>query len=75
MKVRMQTRWNYNATKDVESEHYDQIREFLSTETDAFLISATMHHFGMNNIKDIPKQKTPPSNLYKASCLEKRMAP
>mgnify|MGYP007094271558 CR=1 FL=1 len=27
---------NSNATKDVESENYNKIREFFTTETDAF---------------------------------------
>ncbi len=63
---------NYNATKEVESEHYEQIREFMTSETDAFLVSATLHHFGMTNMKDTPKKNLMPSGMQKANNVEKR---
>ena len=63
---------NYNAIKDVESEHYDQIREFMSLETDAFIVSATLNHFGTNDPDDVLVLNKPPQCLKKASYSEKR---
>ena len=63
---------NYNATKDVESEHYDQIREFMSIETDACIVSVMLNHFGANGPSDILVLNKPPECLQKANCLEKR---
>ena len=45
---------NSNATKDVESENYNKICEFFTTETDAFLVSAAMNYFGMESVNDLP---------------------
>lgn len=63
---------NFNASKDVESEHYDQIREFVTSETDAFIVSATLHHFGASSTEGAFTQNQPPKDLTKASCLDKR---
>ncbi|KXJ14156.1 hypothetical protein AC249_AIPGENE19271 [Exaiptasia diaphana] len=56
---------NHNARNKVESEHYDQIREFFSTETDALIISATMTHFGIDDKDASPKKNCIPSYLRK----------
>lgn len=45
----------------------------MTSETDAFLISATLHHFGMTNLKDPPKKNLMPSGLQTASNVVKRM--
>ena len=48
---------NSDATEDVESENYNKIREFFTTETDAFLVSAAMNYFGMESVNDLPTRK------------------
>lgn len=58
--------------KDVESEHYNKIREFFAIETDAFLLSSAMVYFGMNTISSMPTKNTFPSKLMKSSVNEKR---
>lgn len=63
---------NLNATKDVESENYNKIREFFAAETDAFLVSATMNYFGMESVNDLPKRNVFSSNLHQGSMEEKR---
>lgn len=63
---------NLNATKDVESENYNKIREFFTTETDAFLVSAAMNYFGMESVNDSPKRNVFSSNLNQGSMEEKR---
>jgi hypothetical protein len=45
----------------------------MASETDAFLVSATLHHFGMTNMKDTPKKNLMPSGMQKANNVEKRM--
>lgn len=63
---------NLNATKDVESENYNKIREFFTTETDAFLVSAAMNYFGMESVNDSPKRNVFSSNLHQGGMEEKR---
>lgn len=63
---------NSNATKDVESENYNKIREFFTTETDAFLVSAAMNYFGMVSVNDLPTRNVFSSNLHQGSMEEKR---
>lgn len=63
---------NSNALGDVLGENYDKIREFFQTETDAFICSATMTYFGMDDVSDQPKQHHFPEGLKDASLTEKR---
>jgi hypothetical protein len=63
---------NTNALKDVESESFNQIKEFFGIQTDAFLVSAAMNHFGMSNTSDTPTKNCFDKNLHKSSVEEKR---
>ena len=63
---------NSNALGDVLGENYYKIREFLQTETDAFICSATMTYFGMDDVSDQPKAHCFPEGLKDASLPEKR---
>ena len=63
---------NSNATKDVESENYNKIREFFTTETDAFLVSAALNYFGMESVNDSPKRNVFSSNLHQGNMEGKR---
>jgi hypothetical protein len=45
----------------------------MTSETDTFLVSATLHHFGVTNMKDTPKKNLMPSGMQKANNVEKRM--
>ena len=37
----------------------------MASETDAFLVSATLHHFGMTTMQDTPKKNLIPSGMQK----------
>ena len=63
---------NFNACKDVESEHYDQIREFMATETNAIAVSASLHHFDTDSPDDPLVENKPPEGIQRNSSLEKR---
>jgi hypothetical protein len=58
--------------KDVESEHYNKIREFFAIETNAFLLSSAMVYFGMSTMNSMPSKNIFPSKLTKSSVTEKR---
>lgn len=61
---------NTNALKDVESESYNQIKEFFGIQTDAFLVSAAMDHFGMETTTSKPTKNCFSSELCKTSSIE-----
>ena len=63
---------NTNALKSVESENYNKIREFFTTETDAFLVSSAMVYFGMETVNDSPTKNAFSTNLHKSNVEEKR---
>lgn len=63
---------NSNARKDVESENHNQIREFFTTETDAFLVSAAMHYFGLEGVDSVPTKNVFPPNFHQSSFEDKR---
>ena len=46
-------------------------REFFQTKADAFIWSATMTYFGMDDISDQPKEHCFPEGLKEASVTEK----
>ena len=66
------TTGNSNALGDVLGENYDMIREFFQTETDAFICSATMTYFSMDDVSDQAKEHIVPEGLKDASLPEKR---
>ena len=47
---------NSNVLKDP-LDHYDSVKEFLAIELDAFIIAATLNHFGMEGAERIPAKK------------------
>ena len=57
---------NSNAAKDVESENYNKIREFFTTET------AAMNYFDMESVNNLPTRNVFSSNFYQGSREEKR---
>ena len=44
----------------------------MASETDAFLVSATLHHFGMTSMQDTPKKNLMSSGMQKANNVEKK---
>ena len=63
---------NSNALGDVLGENYDKIREFFQIETDAFICSATMTYFGMDDVSEEPKEHCLPEGLKEGGVTEKR---
>lgn len=57
---------NSNALKDP-LDHYDLVKEFLAIELDAFIIAATLNHFGMEGAESIPTKIVMPENLKNSS--------
>ncbi|XP_032220244.2 uncharacterized protein LOC116603311 [Nematostella vectensis] len=55
---------NNNALKDT-LDHYDSVKEFFAIEVDAFIIAATLNHFGMEDTTSVPQKM--PENLKKSS--------
>ncbi|KAJ7336001.1 hypothetical protein OS493_013371 [Desmophyllum pertusum] len=60
------------ALGDVLGDNYDKIREFFQTETDAFIIAASLSYFGMDKITDRPTKNCIPDYLKNASVVAKR---
>lgn len=48
-------------------DHYDSVKEFLAIELDAFIIAATLNHFGMEGAESIPTKIVMPENLKNSS--------
>ena len=61
-----------NALGDVFGDNYDKIREFFQTETDAFIIAASLSYFGMDKVTDQPTKNHIPDDLRNASVVAKR---
>lgn len=57
---------NANALKDP-LDHYDSVKEFFAIELDAFIIAATLNHFGMEGTESIPTKNMMPENLKNSS--------
>ena len=57
---------NANALKDP-LDHYDSLKEFFAIELDAFIIAATLNHFGMEGTESIPTKNMMPENLKNSS--------
>lgn len=62
---------NGNALGDVLGDNYDRIREFFQTETDAFIIAASLSYFGMDKVTDGSTKNCIPDELKNASDIEK----
>lgn len=58
--------------KDVESENYNKIREFFTTESDAFLVSAALVYFGTQTVNDMPTKNVFQPSLHQSNVEEKR---
>ena len=63
---------NGNALGDVLGDNYDRIREFFQTETDAFIIAASLSYFGMDKVTDDPTKNCISDELKNASDIETR---
>ena len=63
---------NGNALGNVLGDNYNKIKEFFQTETDAFIVAATLNYFGMDKTTDQPTKNCFPDNLKNASVVEKR---
>ena len=57
---------NNNALKDP-LDHYNSVKEFFAIEVDAFIIAATLNHFGMEDTESKPTKNVMPENLKKSS--------
>ena len=57
---------NANALKDP-LDHYDSVKEYLVIELHAFIIAATLNHFGMEGTESIPTKNMMPENLKNSS--------
>lgn len=63
---------NGNALSDVLGDNYDKIKEFFQIDTDAFIIAASLRHFGMDKVTDRPTTNCFPGDVKNASVVEKR---
>ena len=63
---------NGNALGNVLGDNYNKIKEYFQTETDAFIVAATLNYFGMDKTTDQPTKNCYPENLKSAGVVEKR---
>ena len=53
-------------------DNYDKVKEFFAINLDAFIVAASLKHFGMETVASSPTNNTIPDNIRKGCALDKR---